>query len=412
MYSGPNPFRFGDLALDEAFTDREASVAELVADMRNGQNVVALRAAPVRQDVARLARRATRRSPTSISVAYCDLMKTPTKERFAAALAKTIFDDLASPDGRPARAGAGLFRGLRIVPQMGLDPEHGSLTLHLHRAAAARHRRDDRAAVRDAAADRRRAAPPRRPDPRRVPGDREARRRLPEHDALDLPDPARGLTHLSREPPPHPRQDLRGPQPGVLAEREADRDRDDPARTSSARSSPIASTRPTRASPTSALDRLVGATQGHPYATQELAYYTWQEVASGAHAFVDHVEAALENVLRSENRHFSRIWEDATEHQRLLLIALVDGPQNIYTVDFRESYGFPSNSYVQRAVKTLVAQELVGQSRRPRVSDHRAVSRRVDQARAAAVRARLTPASARSAARNRPASSGVRSSAS
>jgi hypothetical protein len=111
-----------------------------------------------------------------------------------------------------------------------------------------------------------------------------------------------------------------------------------------------------------ALERLVGATQGHPYGTQELAYYTWQEVASGAHAFVDQVEAALENVLRSENRHFSRIWEDATEHQRLLLIALVDGPQNIYTVDFRESYGFPSNSYVQRAVKTLVAQELVGQA--------------------------------------------------
>jgi hypothetical protein len=67
-------------------------------------------------------------------------------------------------------------------------------------------------------------------------------------------------------------------------------------------------------------------------------------------------------VLRSENRHFSRIWEEATEHQRLLLIALADGSQSIYTVEFRESYGFPSNSYVQRAVKTLVAQELVGQT--------------------------------------------------
>ena len=35
-----NPFRFGALALDEAFTDREAEIAELRADVRNGQDVV------------------------------------------------------------------------------------------------------------------------------------------------------------------------------------------------------------------------------------------------------------------------------------------------------------------------------------------------------------------------------------
>jgi hypothetical protein len=36
----PNPFRYGELALDEAFTDREAETRELKADIRNGQNVV------------------------------------------------------------------------------------------------------------------------------------------------------------------------------------------------------------------------------------------------------------------------------------------------------------------------------------------------------------------------------------
>ena len=35
-----NPFRFGALALDDAFTDREAEVAELLADILNGQDVV------------------------------------------------------------------------------------------------------------------------------------------------------------------------------------------------------------------------------------------------------------------------------------------------------------------------------------------------------------------------------------
>src|SRR4051794_30595798 len=35
-----NPFRFGALALDDAFTDRKDEVAELKADVLNGQDVV------------------------------------------------------------------------------------------------------------------------------------------------------------------------------------------------------------------------------------------------------------------------------------------------------------------------------------------------------------------------------------
>ena len=37
-----NPFTFGTLALDDAFTNRHAEIASLAADMRNGQDVVVL----------------------------------------------------------------------------------------------------------------------------------------------------------------------------------------------------------------------------------------------------------------------------------------------------------------------------------------------------------------------------------
>ena len=40
MYSDTNPFTFGALALDEAFTDREDELKELAADIRNGQDVL------------------------------------------------------------------------------------------------------------------------------------------------------------------------------------------------------------------------------------------------------------------------------------------------------------------------------------------------------------------------------------
>ena len=35
----PNPFYFGDLALDEAFTDRLEELKSLESDMQNGRNV-------------------------------------------------------------------------------------------------------------------------------------------------------------------------------------------------------------------------------------------------------------------------------------------------------------------------------------------------------------------------------------
>ena len=40
MTEDVNPFRFGALALDDAFTDRKEEIAELKADVRNGQDVV------------------------------------------------------------------------------------------------------------------------------------------------------------------------------------------------------------------------------------------------------------------------------------------------------------------------------------------------------------------------------------
>ena len=35
-----NPFRYGAIALDEAFTNREAELRELTSDILNGQDVV------------------------------------------------------------------------------------------------------------------------------------------------------------------------------------------------------------------------------------------------------------------------------------------------------------------------------------------------------------------------------------
>ena len=126
MYNDTNPFTFGALALDKSFTDREDELKELAVDIRNGQDVLVF--APRRYGKSSLVLRAAQEAlAKGVLVAYCDLMKTPTKERFAGALAKTIYEDLVSPVGQALEKAATLFRGLRIKPTIEIDPDDASL---------------------------------------------------------------------------------------------------------------------------------------------------------------------------------------------------------------------------------------------------------------------------------------------
>ena len=71
-----NPFRYGALALDEAFTDRESEIAELEADVRNGQDVVIF--APRRYGKSSLVWRASQElARKKVLVAQVDLMTAP-----------------------------------------------------------------------------------------------------------------------------------------------------------------------------------------------------------------------------------------------------------------------------------------------------------------------------------------------
>src|SRR4029078_126289 len=121
-----NPFRYGPIALDEAFTDREVELAELRRDALNGQDVVIF--APRRFGKTSLVRRAaqelTRRKAL---VAEINLMFTPTKEKLAGRLAQEIAEHLLSRVGR-AKETLRVFSGLRITPTINVDPVDGSFS--------------------------------------------------------------------------------------------------------------------------------------------------------------------------------------------------------------------------------------------------------------------------------------------
>jgi uncharacterized protein len=108
-----NPFRYGPIALDDSFTDRDAEIDELAIDALNGQDVVVF--APRRFGKTSLVHRVAQRLTTERAlVAEVDLWVTPTKEKLAARLAREIADILGI-SGK-AKEIARVFGSLRIRP--------------------------------------------------------------------------------------------------------------------------------------------------------------------------------------------------------------------------------------------------------------------------------------------------------
>jgi hypothetical protein len=360
MHTTLNPFTFGDLAFDESFTDREDEVRELAADMRNGQNVLVY--APRRYGKSSLVLRAAQEAlREKVLVGYCDLMRTPTKERLAAALAKTIYADIASPVDQALEKAASLFRGLRIVPSMEVDPTDGSLRFGF---AAGRRKQDIDETIERLL---------------ELPAELAAERKrrvvlvldeFQEVIALDRQFP--NLMRAVFQAQPEVGHVYLGSKRHVLER--IFNDRNEPFWRSAKRLEigPIAPAkfapflRERFASTGKAIDddavgRLLGATGGHPYATQELAYATWEATAGGGTAGTAEVEGALVKVLRSEHNHFAQLWDEAPRSQRLALLAFADEPAAaIYSADYHARHHLPANPTLQTAVKTLLTRELVG----------------------------------------------------
>jgi len=349
-----NPFRFGSLALDDEFADREGELRELLADALAGQDVVLF--APRRYGKSSLVWRLTQELIKGETlVAQVDLMTTPTPAKLAEKLARTIHDDIASPLIR-AKERLRVFAGLRVTPVISVDPADGALSFGF--GAAASH--EDVIATIERLLE--------------LPGQLAGGRRrravlvLDEFQEVAEIDPA--LPRLMRA--------VFQQQPEVchlylgsrrhMMERIFN-DENEPFWRSAKRMeldviapsefAPFVSARfeaTGRSVSSEAVVFVLETTFGHPYATQELCYFTWQLTLPGATATVETVQAALAHVVRSENSHFSLVWERAPASQRMLLRALADEPGHVFSTDYRRRHGLSSSSTVPRSAE-LVARD-------------------------------------------------------
>jgi hypothetical protein len=357
-----NPFTYGALALDDAFTNRETELRDLVADMENGQDVVLY--APRRYGKSSLVIRASQRAlKRDVLVGYCDLMRTTTKERFAAALAKTIYADLESPGEQVVERAANLFRGLRIRPTMEVDPDDLSLRFTFQTGRRPTDIDDTIERLLEL--------------PGKIAAERKRRVSIVFDEFQEIVGLDRNFPNLMRsvfQMQPEIGHVYLGSKRHVLER--IFNDKNEPF-WRSAKQMELGPIAPAKFAPfirkrfdatekaitPEALDRLLGITAGHPYATQELAYAVWQLVPSGHHAFPDDVDTAVEQVLRSEHNHFARIWDEAPAAQRLLMLALAEEPADaLYSAGYRERHDLPGPSTVGIALQALERKEIAGRS--------------------------------------------------
>jgi len=360
-----NPFRYGALALDEAFTDRAQEIGELKADLLNGQDVVIF--APRRYGKSSLAWRVAQAVVRErVLVAQVDLMTTPTKEKLAEKLAKAIHEDVASVLFR-ARERLQVFRGLRITPTITVDPDDGSVSFGFQ--AGRRPEDVDETLERLLQL------------PARLAAERERRAALVLDEFQEVVDIDPGLPKLMRsvfQEQPEVAHLYLGSKRHMMER--IFNDENEPF-WRSAKQIELGVIAPKqfrghirrqfrkggRTISPEVLDAVLDTTRGHPYATQELCYFLWEQVPEGGEATLGHFERALEGVLRSEHAHFSLVWDRATGLRRLLLQALAKEPGRPLSGDYRRRHNLPGPSSVQRALQTLVREELVSREER----DHR-----------------------------------------
>jgi hypothetical protein len=352
-----NPFRYGALALDEAFTNREAEVAELLADVLNGQDVVVV--APRRYGKSSLVWRVSQLATAQgVLVAHVNLMTTPTSERLAEKLAETIHDDLASTLFR-ARERLRVFAGLLITPVVTVDPNTGKLGFIFD---AGRQPQDLGATLERLL---------------ELPGQLAAERGRKVAVVFDefqeIVDIDPDLPRLMRsvfETQPEVAHVYLGSKRHMLERIFND---ENAPFWRSAKQMELGVIAPPlfrgyiraqfertgRQVDAAVVDRVLGATLGHPYATQELCYFLWSETPEGGAGGDEQYDVALEKLLRSEHAHFGLVWEKAARGQRLVLHALAREPGRPLAGDYRRRHGLAGPSSVQRALDALAKEELV-----------------------------------------------------
>jgi AAA+ ATPase superfamily predicted ATPase len=362
-----NPFRFGDVATGEHFTDREVETKELVADLRSGQNVLII--SPRRYGKTSLMTAVTDRiRKQHVLVAYIDLLRTTSKERFANQLAAALYAGLTPAVERAVHRAGELFQNLPLRPKITLNQD----STPSFEFTAAPGTTDIEQTI-----DRLLELP-----------QQVAQRR--KRQAVLVLDEFQEIVVLDPELPARMRATFQF-QPDVahvyLGSRQhllrrVFTDTNAPLY-NSAKVFPLgpiacgafgrfieerfASTAVPITS--EAIAHLLAITGGHPHDTQKLGYFTWAAAESENTATPETVDRAFMAAIKTDVARYTELWDGLTTNQRRLLEALgqAGASDAVLSEEFRRRHRLGAYATAERALESLVDRGLVEREGRSRV---------------------------------------------
>jgi hypothetical protein len=329
-----------------------------VADARNGQDVVVF--APRRYGKSSLVWRAAQELiKEDVLVAQVDLMRTPTRDQFAAKLARTIHEDLASRLWN-VKERLKVFAGLRIQPTITVNPNDGALSFSFDARAAGE---DIDATLEELLT-----------MPGQIAADRDRRVVLVLDEFQEVVDIDPGLIKLMRsvfQEQPEVAHVYLGSKRHMM--RRIFNDENEPF-WRSAKQTELGVIAPDSFAPFAlakfsetgkeldpeTCEKALELTRGHPYATQELLYFLWEETPPAGATDLSALDRALDATLRSEHSHFSLVWDGISAAQKRALQALAqEQPGRPLSSDYQRRHSLPATPTVQTALSALERAELV-----------------------------------------------------
>jgi AAA+ ATPase superfamily predicted ATPase len=363
-----NPFRFGDVATGEHFTDRKAEIAELVRDLRSGQSVLVI--SPRRYGKTSLITAVLERvRKQHLLVAYVDLLRTTTKERFASQLAAALYAGLTPAVERVVHRAGELFQSLPLRPKITLNQD-GTPSFEFTAAPGT--------ADIDETIDRLLELPQNVASRRK----RQAVLALDEFQEIVVLDPelpARMRAAFQFQP--DVAHVYLGSRQHLL--RKVFTDANSPLY-NSAKVFPLGPI-PRDAFSRFLTDRfastgigitddavsnLLSITNGHPHDTQKLGYFTWAAAEEdNIPAAPDTVQLALATAIATDTARYTELWDGLTTNQRRLLEAIgrAAPSEAVLSEDFRRRHRLDAYATVERALDSLVERGLVEREGRGRV---------------------------------------------
>jgi hypothetical protein len=363
-----NPFRFGDVATGEHFTDRKAEIVELVRDLRSGQSVLVI--SPRRYGKTSLITAVLERvRKQHILVAYVDLLRTTTKERFANQLAAALYAGLTPAVERAVHRAGELFQSLPLRPKITLNQD-GTPSFEFTAAPGTTDI--------DETIDRLLELPQQVASRRK----RQAVLVLDEFQEIVVLDPelpARMRAAFQFQP--DVAHVYLGSRQHLL--RKVFTDANSPLY-NSAKVFPVGPI-PRDAFSRFLADRfastgmgisdeavstLLSITHGHPHDTQKLGYFTWAAAEEeDIPADRDTVELALATAIATDTARYTELWDGLTTNQRRLLEAIGRAPpsESVLSENFRTRHRLGQYATVERALDSLMERGLVEREGRDRV---------------------------------------------